>query len=218
MKLIGMLDSPYVRRVAVSLQLLGIRFEHQSLSVFRTYDQFRQINPVVKAPTLVDDDGNVLMDSTLILQYAEAIARPSARRTPTMPTELMRSQSLLGFALAACDKAVQIVYEHHLRPAEKLHQPWLERITQQLLSALDVLEAEQVKQPLPVTSADIPPAGVMMAITWHFIQQMLPEVAPASRYPALAAYSQQAEQLPEFKAAPHGDSTYQSTPPNKEIA
>jgi glutathione S-transferase len=209
MKLIGMLDSPYVRRVAVSLQLLGIRFEHQSLSVFSTYDQFRQINPVVKAPTLVDDEGNVLMDSTLILQYAEAIARPAARRTPSMPTELMRSQSLLGFVLAACDKSVQIVYERRVRPAEKLHQPWLDRITQQLLSALDVLEAEQVRQPLPVSSAEIPPPGVMMAITWHFIQQMLPDVVPAARYPALAAYSAQAEQLPEFKAAPHGDSTYQ---------
>ena len=74
MKLIGMLDSPYVRRTAISLQLLGVPFEHQSLSVFRTYDQFRRINPVVKAPTMVCDDGTVLMDSTLILQYAEVVA------------------------------------------------------------------------------------------------------------------------------------------------
>ena len=49
MKLIGMLDSPYVRRVAISLQLLGLRFEHLSLSVFRTFAQFQKINPVVKA-------------------------------------------------------------------------------------------------------------------------------------------------------------------------
>ena len=53
MKLIGMLDSPYVRRVAISLQLLGLRFEHQSLSVFSTFAAFRQINPVVKAPTFL---------------------------------------------------------------------------------------------------------------------------------------------------------------------
>lgn len=208
MKLIGMLDSPYVRRVAVSLQLLGLRFEHQSLSVFSTFEQFRQINPVVKAPTLVDEDGSVLMDSTLILQYAEAIARPSARRTPTMPTELMRSQRLLGLALAACDKAVQLVYERQLRPAEKLHQPWAERVILQLRAALDVLEAEQRQQPLEASSATMPPPGVMMAITWHFIQQMLPDVADAADYPALAEYSRQAEALPEFRAAPHGDGTY----------
>jgi glutathione S-transferase len=209
MKLIGMLDSPYVRRVAVSLQLLGVQFEHQSLSVFSTFEQFRQINPVVKAPTLVDEEGNALMDSTLILQYAESIARPSARRTPSMPTELMRSQRLLGLALAACDKAVQLVYERELRPAEKIHQPWAERVILQLRAALDVLEAEQKREPLEATSAAMPPPGVMQAITWHFIQQMLPDVIAPADYPALADYSRQAEALPEFRAAPHGDSTYQ---------
>lgn len=209
MKLIGMLDSPYVRRVAVSLQLLGLKFEHQSLSVFSTFDQFRDINPVVKAPTLLDEDGVPLMDSTLILQYAESVARPSSRRTPTMPTELWRSQRLLGLALAACDKAVQLVYERQVRPAEKLHQPWADRVILQLRAALDVLEAEQLRAPLDVSSDTIPPPGVMMAITWHFIQQMVPDAAAPADYPALAEYSRQAEALPEFRAAPHGDGTYQ---------
>lgn len=68
MRLIGMFDSPYVRRVAISLQLLDLRFEHQPLSVFRTFDQFQLVNPVVKAPTLICDDGEVLMDSTLIME------------------------------------------------------------------------------------------------------------------------------------------------------
>jgi glutathione S-transferase len=208
MKLIGMLDSPYVRRVAVSLQMLGLRFEHQSLSVFSTFEQFRQINPVVKAPTLLADDGTVLMDSTLILQYAEAVAMPAARRTPVMPAELLRSQYLLGLALAACDKAVQIVYERMVRPAEKQHQPWVARVTSQTLAALDALESEQKLNPLDASSAAMPPAGVMIAVTWHFIQQMLPEVVTAANYPALAEYSRQAEALPEFKAAPHGDGTY----------
>ena len=57
MILVGMLDSPYVRRCAVSMKLMSVPFEHKSLSVFRTYDQFRGINPVVKAPTLVCADG-----------------------------------------------------------------------------------------------------------------------------------------------------------------
>lgn len=69
MKLVGMLDSPYVRRVAISLDLYGVEFEHQALSVFTTYDEFARINPVVKAPSLVLDDSTVLMDSSLILDY-----------------------------------------------------------------------------------------------------------------------------------------------------
>ena len=83
MRLIGMLDSPYVRRVAISLQLLDLRFEHASISVFRQFDAFAAINPVVKAPTLVADDGEVLMESTLILEHAEALAAGSESLMPT---------------------------------------------------------------------------------------------------------------------------------------
>ena len=76
MRLIGMLDSPYVRRTAIGLDALGVVFEHEAVSVFSTFEQFRQINPVVKAPTLICEDGGILMDSTLILQYAEATHFP----------------------------------------------------------------------------------------------------------------------------------------------
>src|SRR5687768_8252118 len=72
MKLIGMLDSPFVRRVAVSLEVLGVPFSHEAISVFSTFQKFKGINPVVKAPTLICDDGEMLMDSSLILQFIES--------------------------------------------------------------------------------------------------------------------------------------------------
>ena len=201
MKLIGMLDSPYVRRVAISLQLLDLRFEHQSLSVFRSFDQFSQVNPVVKAPTLVCDDGTVLMDSTLILQYAEALAGRSL--LPAEPQALAQSLRTVGLALAACEKAVQIVYERGLRPADKQHQPWLDRVAGQLLAACDGLE-----QAMP---SGMGQAGVSTAVAWVFIQKMVPDVVPATRYPRLGVFSQAAEALSTFLAAPHGDSTYRAT-------
>jgi glutathione S-transferase len=207
MQLIGMLDSPYVRRVAVSLQLLGVRFQHQSLSVFRTYAQFQKINPVVKAPTVVCDDGTVLMDSTLILQYAEALASGRSL-APADLGALRQSLHLTGVAMAACDKSVQMVYECQLRPDDKQHQPWIARVTEQLHAALGVLEGELKQQSPAVSSDSIDQAGVAIAITWHFIQQMLPDAVSAADYPALAAFSRQAEALPEFAAAPHGDATY----------
>lgn len=208
MQLIGMLDSPYVRRVAISLQLLGLRFEHRSLSVFRTFDQFREINPVVKAPTFICDDGAVLMDSTLILQYAEALAGSGRRLLPTGIAELQRTLRIVGLALAACEKSVQIVYEHALRPAEKIHAPWLERVTGQLLAAYDGLEAELRHSPLAGTSAAIDQGGVTAAVAWQFTRQMLPEVVAEAAYPALRDFAAMAEALPEFAAAPHGAGTY----------
>jgi len=208
MQLIGMLDSPYVRRVAVSLQLLGLPFEHRSISVFSTFDQFREINPVVKAPTLVCDDGEVLMDSSLILEYAEGLAAPRKSLVPSGATERQHALRLIGLALAACEKSVQIVYERNLRPVEKRHQPWLSRVTGQLLAAYAALESELRHQPLEVTSKTIDQAGVTTAVAWYFTQAMLPEVADAANYPLLRDFSTCAEHLPEFRAAPHGVSTY----------
>jgi glutathione S-transferase len=207
MKLIGMLDSPYVRRVAISLQLLGLPFEHESLSVFRTFDRFRQINPVVKAPTLICDDGEVLMDSTLMLEYAEALARPRTLMPSALP-ELQQALRVIGLALAACEKSVQIFYERSLRPSEKRHEPWVTRISGQLTAAYSALETELRKRPLAV--APIDQAGVTTAVAWQFTLKTIPDVIAAADYPALSDFSALAEALPEFAAAPHGDSTYRN--------
>jgi len=207
MQLIGMLDSPYVRRVAISLQLLGLPFEHQSLSVFRTFAQFQQINPVVKAPTLVCDDGTLLMDSTLILEYAEALAAPRRTLVPRAPAELQHALRLIGLALAACEKAVQIIYERNLRPAEKQHEPWMQRVAGQLQAAFGALEADLQQRPLAAGRAQIDQAGVTVAVAWHFTQQTLPGIVDAAGHPALQEFSAQAEAQPEFTAAPHGDGT-----------
>ena len=208
MQLIGMLDSPYVRRVAISLQLLGLPFEHHSLSVFRTYDQFRHINPVVKAPSLICDDGEVLMDSTLIIDYAESLAGRGRSLMPAAPLQRQHVLRQIGLSLAACEKSVAIVYERDLRPAAKLHQPWVDRVTAQLLAAYQGLETDIRALPLDCASATISQAGVSVAVAWHFTQQMLVETAPAADYPALRDFSAQAERLPEFIAAAHGAGTY----------
>jgi glutathione S-transferase len=207
MQLIGMLDSPYVRRVAVSLQLLGLPFEHRSISVFSTFDQFQAINPVVKAPTLVCDNGVVLMDSSLIIDYAESLAAPGRTLVPAGIDQRQRALRVTGLALAACEKSVQIIYERKLRPAEKLHQPWVARVTGQMLAACAELEAELVRSPLAADGA-IDQAGVSTGVAWHFIQMMVPELVNAADFPALQRFSAQAEQLPAFAAAPHGDSVY----------
>jgi glutathione S-transferase len=207
MKLIGMLDSPYVRRVAISLQFLGLRFEHQSLSVFRTFAQFQKINPVVKAPTFVADDGTVLMDSTLILEYAEALARPRTLM-PGTPTELCTALRVIGLALAATEKSVQIVYERELRPPEKRHDPWVARVTGQILAAYSELETELAEGLFSRAGPSLDQAAITTAVAWHFTQRTIPDVVAAPRFRSLVAFSHRAESLPQFRAAPHGDSTF----------
>ena len=202
MVLIGMLDSPYVRRVAVSLKLMGVPFEHRSVSVFRHMDEFRKVNPVVKAPSFVADDGTMLMDSTLILDYVESTLPSSRRLTPSEPGARLAALHVLGLALAATDKGVSIVYEHERRPAEKVHQPWLDRVISQANVACAELEKLAAKAKPWIGGAKIGAADVMTACGWRFNQSMNARDIPADRYPALAALCARAEALPEFSSTP----------------
>src|SRR6202000_2171224 len=98
---------PYVRRTAISLRLLGIPFTHRSLSVFRNFDEFEQINPLVKAPTLVLDDGSLLTESNLIIDWTQARSDRAALM-PANAADQQRALRLTGIALCASEKSGQI--------------------------------------------------------------------------------------------------------------
>ena len=199
MRLIGLFDSPYVRRVAISLRAMGLPFDHEPLSVFRDFDRFAAVNPIVKAPTLIADDGTMLIDSTLILDYLDRVALPGRRLVPEDPAAFLASQRIIGLALAACEKTVQIVYENKLRPAEKQHQPWLDRVEGQLLAAYDLLEAAYAAMP---AATRLMQADITAAVAWRFTAGVLPGVIAPARCPALAALSAEAEARPEFLSVP----------------
>jgi len=202
MVLIGMLDSPYVRRVAVSMKLMGLAFEHRSVSVFRTYDEFRKVNPVVKAPSFICNDGTVLMDSTLILDYLEHCIAPGKALTPAGGPERRQALYLIGLAMAACEKSVQIVYEHNQRPADKVHGPWLARVTEQAHAAFGELEKSAASAKKWLQGERLNAADVAVACAWRFSQIYTKDVFATSKYPALVAYSARAEALPEFASTP----------------
>jgi glutathione S-transferase len=201
MKLIGMLDSPYVRRVAVSLKRLGIPFEHEPVSVFRGMDRFRQLNPVIKAPTFITDDGQVLMESSLILDYVEFLKGPGNGLMPVTLAARTRTLRLTGLALVAYEKAVQIYYERNLRPVEIQHAPWVERVSAQLKAACAELERELAAQPLSAGD-DIGQDGISIAVGWSFIQAFMPDQASAEAYPLLADFCARAEQSELFRGLP----------------
>ncbi|HVW72202.1 MAG TPA: glutathione S-transferase [Rhizomicrobium sp.] len=195
MQLIGMLDSPYVRRVAVSLKVLGIAFDLDQVSVFRHFDKFASLNPVVKAPTFITDDGVVLMESSLILEHIAEIA--PRRLMPADRASHERALRQIGLALAACEKSVSIIYECTHRPAEKQHQPWLDRVSGQLLAAYRALEKEV--SPDWFTGEELMQPQITCAVAWRFTQHVVSEIVPAADFPTLAVLSERAEKLPFFR-------------------
>ena len=202
MQLIGMLDSPFVRRVAVTAQFLGIPYEHNPLSIFKSYDDFRKINPLVKVPTLVCDDGEMLVESTLIIDYLETFHAGGKSLMPANEADCIRALRLIGAALVAMEKVVAVIYERTQRPKELQHAPWLKRIDQQLRSALDVLEGFVGDGSEWLIGGEITQADITSAVAWRFTQHSVPRRISADDFPGLAAFSARAEALPEFLACP----------------
>ena len=197
MKLFGMMDSPYVRRTAISMKLLGINFNRQPLSVFENYADFRLINPLVKAPTLVLDDGVTLIDSGLIIEFLEKQSNKSL-----MPFELNRyklATRWIGLALVACEKSIQIVYERNLRPPEKQHAPWIQRVREQLLAAYGALENELSETPLDIYDEKLDQLCVTVGVAWRFTQFVLPEIVKEKDHSFLTNFSIATESHPAFQ-------------------
>jgi glutathione S-transferase len=200
MKLIGMFDSPFVRRTLISAHLMNLSIDHEEISVFRQADEFRALNPLVKAPTLVFDDGTVMVESQIIINYLETLAAPSKRLTPTEPEPRLRCMRLTSIALAASGKAVQLYYETALRPDALRWPEWIERKTEQLQAAFDMLEAEMPESGWLGGRRDPTLSDVSVAVAWRFAQHAVPHLIPAERCPKLARHSAESEALPAFQA------------------
>jgi glutathione S-transferase len=200
MQLIGYMDSPFVRRVGVSAQFLGIPYEHRELSIFRDFEEFRAINRLVKVPTLTCDDGQTLVDSTLIIDYLESQAGKSLM--PTAEGDRIRALNLIGTSTVAMEKVAQLIYETKQRPAEVQHPPWIDRLEKQLFGALELMESGVGDGSAWLFGNGVTQADITVAIGWRFVQHVESERVAAAQFPALAAFSARAEALPEFVACP----------------
>lgn len=198
MQLIGVPNSPYFRRTAISLELLGVPFEVVALSPFMDAQALGELNPIMKVPTLVCDNGEQIMDSSLILQYAEAALARGQSLWPTDAAQLQTDFRVVSLALAALEKCLQIIYETRLRPDTARHAPWLERIQGQCRAAfyhLDMALADNVKR----YEAGNYQAGITAAVAWSFAAKSVAGDFHANAYPQLAGFAERMELLPVFR-------------------
>lgn len=143
MILIGRYRSPFVRRVAVTMNYYGMPFEHQPLQ--HTGDDIpalRKINPIGRIPALVLDDGQVIVESGAILDYLDREAGAERALTPTSGKDRNQALTMIGIATGAIDKLVACSYEVRFRPEEKRHAPWVERCEEQVRAGFTWLESQ----------------------------------------------------------------------------
>jgi glutathione S-transferase len=197
MILIGMFDSPYVRRVAIAMTVLGLEFEHRNWSVGKDFDRIRQYNPVGRVPALVLDSGEVLAESALILDYLDSVVGPQRALLPVEGDARRQALRLIGLATGAVDKGILVVMERVFRPEEKRHAPWTERCLLQAQGALAELEKHCVaRRGQWLLGEAMTLADITVGCNGTYLREAVP--LDLAAYPAVQAHVYRCEMLPVF--------------------
>jgi glutathione S-transferase len=200
MLLIGMFDSPFVRRVAISMKLLGVDFEHANWSVGKDFERIREYNPLGRVPTLVLPSGERLFESAAILDYLDERAGPSKALLPVAGTERRQALNLMAMATGACEKGVMQVYEGVFRPESKRHQPWLDRLRLQMSASLAAIDRYLGERGVAqwLVGKRMTQADITAVCAFTFLNDTLRVAADAVMFQSLATLATRCEAMPAF--------------------
>jgi glutathione S-transferase len=204
--LIGMFDSPFVRRVAVSMNVLGVAFEHRNWSVGKDFELIRTFNSLGRVPTLVQPDGEALIESSAILDFLDDSVGPERALIPRSGKQRREVLRILAVATGAAEKGVSQVYETVFRPPEKRHRPWTDRCHTQMHAALAELNrVSQARSGEWLVGNRMTQADITSTCVYTFLVDALAiDRAAVDRaavvYTGLAALAERCEALPEFRS------------------
>jgi len=200
--LIGMFDSPFVRRVAVSMQLLDIGYEHANWSVGKDFDRIRQYNPLGRVPTLMLDDGDVLSESAAILDYLDDRVGPTRALLPATGRERREALRQIAMAMGAAEKGREQVYERAFRPPDKHYEPWLERCRTQMHGGLAEIERYCAGRGAQqwLIGATLGQSDITVSCAYTFLRESLRPIDLVTRHPRLTALVDRCEAMAAFKS------------------
>lgn len=201
MLLIGMFDSPFVRRVAITMKLLEIPFEHGNWSVGRDFDRIREYNPLGRVPTLVTDDGEKLMESGAILDYLDERAGPERALLPQAGPERRQALNLMAMATGAAEKGLLQIYERVFRPEERRHQPWVDRCRTQMSSSLAAIDRHLGERGVSqwLVGRRMTQADITAVCVFTFLNDSLRVAADPVVFQSLGTLAARCESMPVFQ-------------------
>ncbi len=197
MLLIGQYDSPFVRRVAVTLNLYGVPYENAALSTFGDAEAIAPYNPLRRVPVLVMDDGVALTDSMVILEAIDRMVGPEAAILDRPWPERREMLRLAALTAGVADKGVSLLYERAFR--ETALDMWVARCRSQVGDTLAVLEQERAARTTPwLFGETLSHADVILATVYRFIAEALDGAFDLAGYTALTAHADACEGMPAF--------------------
>jgi glutathione S-transferase len=145
--------SPYSAKVRMAAAYAGIPLEAVVVDTNSQPAELTGPNPLGKIPTLVTDEGLGIYDSRTITQYLNRVSGNAL--FPRNPAKRLDAEMLEALADGVCDCLLAHVYERRMRPAEKVHQPWLDLQWSKAMRAFNLLNANPPKLPKKITAGHI---------------------------------------------------------------
>jgi glutathione S-transferase len=199
MILIGQYDSPFVRRVGIALTLYGLPFTHEPWSTFGDAEKIRPYNPLTRVPTLVLDNGEVLIESHAILDYLDSLMPEGRAMYPAKEPARHQAVKVAALATGAGDKAVSLFYEKRLH--KEVSDVWVNRCRSQITAVFATLEADRAGRAGDYWFDNrIGHADIAVAAVLRFVAEAHPGLISMGDFPALSAHAARLEALPVFQS------------------
>ncbi|MEI7601430.1 MAG: glutathione S-transferase family protein [Aestuariivirga sp.] len=201
MILVGQFDSPFVRRVAVTLNHYHMPFTRNAISVFRNIEDMQRINPLIRVPSLILETGETLIDSSAIIDHLDEAAGPARALTPAHGPERRKVMQAVVMGLGLMDKCVALFFERLFHIDKHINRDFEKRMMLQISAGLEKLEHDCGAPwffDSKMTQADIT-AGCLIG----YIKIRVPDVFPLDKYPKLHHLALHCETKEDFvKARP----------------
>ncbi len=200
MKLRFSSSSPYVRKVWVAALETGLdsRIERIMVSPVNREDVLSSPNPLGKIPCLETDDGMVLYDSPVILDYLDT-CHDGGRLIPAEGRdryEVLRRQALGDGML---ENVVNIFIESMRKP-ERQSKGWMAHNKASVDRAIAALEGEAGE-----LEGTIDAGSITLAVAMAFVDKHFPDEDWRTGHPKLAAWYDAFNQRPSMTETTLGD-------------
>ena len=196
--LIGRYFSPFVRRVAVTLQYLHVPYRRRVISSLIDMPHFEEHNPIGRIPVMVLASGETLIDSTAMLDYLDERAGPERALMPASGPERRRAFFILMLAVGTIERAMAANREQR-RPADKQIPDRLDGLRGLTLRGLAALDRELGDRNWFLGNRMLQP-DITAVVGLTFIRHVHPGLVMDQDLPALSRLVARCEALPEFEA------------------
>jgi glutathione S-transferase len=197
MKLIGSLASPYVRKVRVVLAEKKLDCQFELENVWAADTIINQFNPLGKVPSLIMEDGTVMIDSRVMVEYLDTLT-PVCKLLPPNGRDRADVKCWEALADGMLDAAVSVRLERTMRPPEQQSEEWMARQMRKVELGLKTL-SDKLGEQAYCNGIHYSLADVAVGCTLGWLSFRFPEITWRDDYANLAKLYDKLSERQSFK-------------------